>query len=218
MRNASMPDLLTEVARFQSWAEAFPLEQRSGEWECLYQEWALLYAAVRHLLSTRLLADWSQAELAAVLYAVARDNEDQILAHQIGVQYPQLLLPLAEAASESGEPEAKWQFAQELGQATAPADSVEPLLLIFSQDGSEYVRRQALCSLARIGSPAVETLALSEWQRPDDSQQWMRMMVLWCLHRVKSSHLDGFLRQAEQDERPYLSAYARRVSHGEVEP
>jgi hypothetical protein len=44
------------------------------------------------------------------------------------------------------------------------------------------------------------------------------MMVLWCLHRTGSPHLETLLAEAEQDERPLLSEFAKKVRRGEVDP
>ena len=85
------------------------------------------------------------------------------------------------------------------------------------RDENEYVRRRSLRALARLGSLALEELALAAWHRPDDNQEWSRMMVLWCLHRAGSPHLEPLLTEAEQDKRPYLSDFAKKVRRGEVE-
>jgi HEAT repeat protein len=210
-------ELMTEVARFREWAKAIPPEQRHGEWECDYGCWGDLYDAVLAFVDATLFARWSPEEERAVLFAVARDNEMQHLAGEIRSRNPETLIALARAAIDKGERDARWQFAEELGQLGRGGEP-ERLLLLLVRDEDEYVRRRALKSLARLGSPAVEPLALAEWQRPDENQQWARMMVLWCLHRVRSPHLAPLLAEAETDERPYLSDFAKKVQRGEVEP
>ena len=37
--------LEAEVARFQMWADAYPVAERSGEWESDYADWGRLYEA-----------------------------------------------------------------------------------------------------------------------------------------------------------------------------
>jgi len=72
-------------------------------------------------------------------------------------------------------------------------------------------RRRALKSLARIDSPSAERLALEAWHRPDGHQEWARTMVLDCLHRIRSPHLEHRLAEAERDERQYLRDFAKRL-------
>ena len=213
-----MTDLLTEVDRFRAWAETYPVGSRSGEWECDYEAWQPLYGAVFDFLASRPFASWSSDETRAVLFAIARDNEMQHLAGQIREEHPLLLLPLARAALQLGEPDGRWQLAEELGWLGRRGGEEETVLLVLARDEHEYVRRKALASLARLGSPAVEEVALAAWERAVPEQQWARMMALWCLHRIASPQLERLLRAAEADPRPHLRAYAQRVRTGEVDP
>lgn len=212
-----MAALRDEVERFKEWAKAYPPEQRGGEWECNYPFWDDLHSAALAFFGERPYASWSAEERAAILYALARDNEDQRLATDLRSSHAELLLPLCRAALESGEADAKWQLASELGRLEQGGGEAERLLRQLATDEAEYVRRMAIQGLARSGSAATEELALGEWQRADENQQWARMMALWCLHRVGSPHLARLLDDAEKDEREHLSAYARRLRKGEVE-
>jgi hypothetical protein len=99
--------LLHEVGRFRVWAAAYPVAERRGEWECGYTEWQSLYLAVLCFVAQHPMASWTDEELSAVLYAIARDNEMEHLAGEIGEHYPILLADLAEAAIRSGEASAK---------------------------------------------------------------------------------------------------------------
>jgi 3-methyladenine DNA glycosylase AlkC len=213
-----MAELLTEVDRFKKWADAYPPGPRSGEWECDYPDWEPLYAAVLELLDCRPVAAWSAEETQAVLYALARDNEIQYLAREIRRRHPATLIRLAQEATRTGEPDAKWQLAEELGRLQSDGSQAEQILLQLVRDEDEYVRRRALQALARLGSSAVEELALRAWQRPHEHQQWMRMAVLWSLHRIGSPLLAGLLEDAEKDSRAYLRDFAGRVRQGQVEP
>ena len=213
-----MAALMLEVARFREWSKAYPPGARYGEWECDYSHWHDLHNAVLELFRSRPFESWSADELEAVLYAIARDNEIQYLARELREHHAELLIPLAAAATEMGEEALKWQLAEELGQLGQAGGEAERLLLLLARDEGEYVRRRALAALARIGAPATEELALAAWHRPDENQQWARRMALWCLHRIGSPHLAQLLDDAERDERPHLSAYARGLRKGEVEP
>lgn len=214
-----MADLFTEVDRFRAWADAtYPPDCRFGEWECDYESWGDVYEAVLAFVATRPFGSWSLEEVRAVLYAIARDNEMQHLAMEVRRRHPDLLVPLTWASIEVGEREDRWQLGEELGQLGRAGGEEERLLLVLARDAHEYVRRRALGSLARLGSPAVEELALEAWHRPNPEQQWARMMALWCLHRVGSPQLGRFLAEAEQDLREHLRGFAGRVRRGEVDP
>ncbi len=207
-----MGDLLTEVARFREWAIAYSSTGQYGEWECDYESWGSLYDAVLGFLAGRPFALWSEAELRAVLYAIARDNEIQHLAGEVRKRHPELLPLLAGAALRIGERDDRWQLAVELDHLGGVA---EPLLLALAQDEHEYVRRHALQSLLRLGSPTVERLALTAWHRSDEDQEWARMMALFCLYKIGSPQLEPLLAEAERDGRQYLREYAERIRRGE---
>jgi hypothetical protein len=213
-----MMALMPTVERLKKWVAAIPIERRRGEWECDYDGFQDLYNAVISFVGTVPLAKWKPEEVSAVLFAVARDNEDQYLAHEIACIRPETLVALAAAAIEKRERDAKWQLAEELGHFAGDHSTAEHLLITLAHDEAEYVRRRSLKSLARLGSAAVEELALGEWQRADQNQEYARMSVLWCLHCVNSPHLPPLLLDAEKDERHYLSEYAKKVQRGEVEP
>ncbi len=131
-----MADLLAEVGRFREWANAYPLDQRYGEWECDYDHWESLYEAVLDFVDAHPFQQWSAEELRAVLYAIARDNEIQHIAREIRRRHPATLLALAAAAIESGEPNAKWQLAEELGHLGHRGEA-ERLLLTLAHDADE---------------------------------------------------------------------------------
>jgi HEAT repeat protein len=199
-------DLLTEVGKFRAWADAYPHPVRNGEWECDYDSWASLYDAVLGFVADRPFDSWSSDELQSVLYTIARDNEMQHLAREVRRRHPELLLPLSRAAVRLGEREDRWQLAVELGSAGSGGEQV---LLEMAHDEYEYVRRRALESLAKVGSPAVEELALAAWHRPDEDQEHARMMVLHCLDYIGSPQLEPLLAEAERDGRQYLRQFAQ---------
>lgn len=207
-----MAELLAEVARFRAWAgDRPPDDLPPGEWECDYPHWGDLYEAVLGHLVSSPPESWSPEEWQAVLYTLARDNESEHLAEEIGLHHPATLVALAEEALARGEPDARWQLAEQLGQEHVEA---ERLLLILASDEAEYVRRRALGALARLGSPALERLALDAWQREDEHQEYARMVALDCLQQVGSPHLERLLAEAEQDDRPHLRNFAGRIRQG----
>lgn len=213
-----MPDLLTEIRRFESWAANYPISERNGEWECAYNDWNRLYDAVLKFVDQSSFTSWSSQESRAILYAIARDNESEYLVREIRERDKALLIDLAEAALRIGEPDAKWQLAHELGELSDDPTRRDHLLLTFARDDNEYVRRRALGALVKTGSPMTEELALEAWARPDKAQQWARMMALRVLHQIGSPHLERLLSEAERDERSHhLRDYATRIRRGELE-
>lgn len=202
--------LLVEVALFQQWANvSFP---NGGGGECEYGSWDKLYPAVLEFMAAHPFSDWTQEEIAAVLYALARDNEDEFIAKELPED---LLLQLTQAAIAFGEPHARWQLAVQLGERAVEGELSERLLLALAHDENEYVRRRALNALTSLGSPAVEDLSLEMWERADPSQEYSRMMVLSCLQKIASPKLEALLAEAEKDTRPYLRAAAERIRKSE---
>ncbi len=210
-RAAHVVDLMTEVGQFREWADSYPPGPRSGEWKCDYGAWIDLYDAVLNYVAVSAPEAWPDEALQAILYALARDNESEHLAEEICLRHPATLVALGRAALARGEPDAKWQLAEQLGHHAHDGDEAERLLLILARDESEYVRRRALGALVRVGSPAVERLALDAWHRPDKHQEWARMMALDCLQRIGSPHLDRLLAEAERHERQHLRDFAKRI-------
>jgi hypothetical protein len=204
--------LLTEVTLFQQWADAEYPDGRFGEWECDYSSWDRLWRAVREFVTSHPFASWSEEEIRAVLYALARDNETGEIADALEED---LLVPLTQASLACGERDARWQLAQQLGRREAKSDEAARVLLALAHDADEYVRRITLDALAQIGSTYVEGLALEMWERADPNQQYARIMVLSCLQKVGSPQLKPLLAEAERDTRPYLRAAAERIRKGD---
>jgi HEAT repeat protein len=221
MTSTTAENLRREIAKFRSWAVAeFGKEPTDGgEWECNYDGWPPLHAAVLDFVeSAGSVTSWSKEDLAAVLYAIARDNEIEHLTRELRTSSrPAIIYELTAAAIEEAERDTKWQLAEAIGRMTDKDPRAEPLLEKLAHDEDEYVRRRSLSALARIGSSLTERLALETWDRPDLDQEHARMMVLWCLLRIQSPHLESKLQEAEADPRQYLQAYAAKVRRREVD-
>jgi hypothetical protein len=207
-----MEELINQVQRFKYWASDYLPGERYGEWECDYPDWVHLYKAVLEFIATHpSISEWSTEHLHLILYALARDNECQYIAEQLGEDYPEIVIQLTTRAIKLGEPDAKWQLAQQLGKLQLDKAKIENILVDLAHDSDEYVRRQALISLAKIKSELTENLALKSWHQPHENQEWSRMAVLWCLNEVNSSHFEALRLEAEVDSRPYLSEYAKNA-------
>ena len=202
-----------EVARFRAWADAYPVEVRSGVWESLYDAWPELYGAFTTFVRTTPWQQWSEATTQALLYAIARDNDMEELV-KVVAENPDNLLYLAQRAVASPEADARWQIAVELSDLEPRPPQVEPLLLQVAQDEDEYVRRRALMALADIGSPHVAGLVERAW---DTGDEYQRMAVLYALESVDSPELDTYLARAEADGRQELLDYASSIRAGDFE-
>jgi hypothetical protein len=132
-----MKNFMTEVERFKRWANKYPVKDRYGEWECDYRYWRSLYRASLEFIDCSPFENWSDKELSAVLYILARDNEMQYIARETRRQQPELLIPLAKAAMQIGERDDRWQLAVELGNLGTRGKEEEQLLLAMVQDEHE---------------------------------------------------------------------------------
>jgi hypothetical protein len=203
--------LAAEVARFQAWAENYPVAERGGEWECGYEGWQPLYDTFIAVVQSSSCNQWSDATKAMLLYVIARDNETGYLVEKVA-EDPDRLLCLAEHALVAADSDAKWQFAVELGNLNTRISEVEPLLLRFMDDADEYVRRRTLSALADIGSTHTAALAERAW---NTGNEYQRMMALYALEKVHSPLLETYLSRAEADGRQYLVNTAAMIRAGD---
>lgn len=204
--------LRTAVADFRTWAENVPASQRSGEWECHYERWHELYAETEAFIEESEHEDWSPADKRDLLYVLARDNEDGIIADALR-RRPEMLVAaardaLSAASSDEGDFDARWQLAAMLGELGVLTSEIEALLLRFVADEHEYVRRHALLALASIGSRKTERHAVAAW---DSGEIGQRIAALAALHQVGSALLQRYLDLAFEDGTPPLVTAAFNV-------
>lgn len=194
-----------EITRFRAWA-AGPDRLTNGEWETYYPNWNDLYNAVTDYIRGSQVEEWDNDVADLLLYAIARDNECELIANTLR-DCPEKVYRLAAAAVQSNERDAKWQLAEQLIPCP-DREAAERLLLTFAADADEYVRRRALMALGRMQSSHVERLAEEAWSSADEYQ---RMAVLDALSNVRSGKLGSYLAMAEADDRAYLTAFARQI-------
>ncbi len=141
-----MNSLAEEIAKFKKWAELYRQPNYAGprdygaEWECDYQHWQEIYVAVEELLESAARRSLTDSELELLLFALARDNEDENILELLE-KYPSAASQIAKAALGYIDKDARWQAAVLLGRIRAP-DSAS-LLKRFLTDEVEYVRRRA---------------------------------------------------------------------------
>jgi HEAT repeat protein len=199
--------LQIEVARFKQWAAGIPVDTRSGEWECDYPEWRRFWAAAKCLVETVPVATWTEATTEDFVYALARDNEVEVIADDLAGRSDTLLI-LAARAIHSVETDAKWQIAAKLGDMNEHKLKAEALLVQFVQDADEYVSRRSLLALATLKSGKAESFAERAWQT---GHEYQRIAALWALKDVGSSKLNDYLLRAEEDGREYVVRNATEI-------
>src|SRR5439155_6256830 len=107
-------------------------------WVYDYPDWDELHAAVLQLVEEIPVAQWSEQQLAATLYAINFNDEHLYLAREIRLRRSEALISLTEAAAERmGESVAKWQLAEQLGLLPDGGPRAERVLLTLSQDKDE---------------------------------------------------------------------------------
>ena len=197
-----------EEARFRRWASRYPVEDRSGEWECAYPDWPSIYTAVKDVLSREdALAHLGDSGIESILYLLARDNECEFIAKALANK-PDILTAFAHAALQTDESDAKWQIAHRFRNMQVPPNDAEALLLKFVEDDDEYVRRHALLALGNMKSSRTEDLACKAWESDDEYQ---RIDALWALKACGSPLLPALVSAAMEDGRRYLVLNARKM-------
>lgn len=192
--------LFDAVRAFSSWADKYPRNERSAEWETDYDQWSEIITAFARFLDAGNSENWDAETTDLLLYILARDNEMGELQEQL-ISKPAHLITLAMAGLRSREPNARWQLADALGYVALGTDEVESLLEQFFQNEDEYVSRRALLALGRIHSSKVEPLAIRAW---DTGDEYQRMAALAVLSSHDSSLLPFYLDLAKRDGREYL--------------
>lgn len=203
------------VEGLRRWTDTVPLNERRGSWDCDYDNWREVHATAITFLADIPFSEWTDAEIDAVLFALARDNECEILRDWIEKRGNETVIAVADFAIAKGEQDARWQVAKALGKLVG-LHGVESRLLALVADTDEYVRRISLSSLALVGSARTEELAISTWNNAADDCPWTRMMALWALRQCKSSKYERHRLEAERSAVPYLSDYARKMRTGEI--
>ena len=150
-----MSTLATEVAKFRQWAIVrqspdYHSDEHShgAEWECDYPAWQDLYAAVSSLIEAAAHRPLTTDELENMLYALARDNEDEVILQRL-VEFPAVALQVVEASVSVTDADARWQSAVLAGKVGATA-----IVRRFLDDDAEYVRRRAGFALQEMESRA----------------------------------------------------------------
>ncbi len=151
---------------------------------------------------------WSKNDIDNIIYAIARDNECNLIIEKVSENKP-LLLYLCNHVLGSNENDAKWQFAEAL--SWLPDHSThraEELLLVLVDDHDEYVSRRALLALGKIKSARAEALAERAW---GSGLEYQKISALWVLRDLSSQKLTNFLDMAVQDGSAHVKSNADEI-------
>lgn len=125
---------------------------------------------------------------------------------QIGMTQKQLQI-LCERGLKSKFPDAKSQLASSLYKIENKQTAIE-LLLEYYKDNDEYVRRCSLNSLHKLSYKDINPLLLKTWKENDEHG---RMSCLHIWNEINEDYFKAYSKDAENDEREYLSRYAQRL-------
>jgi hypothetical protein len=196
-----------EIAKFKDWALSYPENTRSGEWECDYHDWTLIYSSFSSFLDENSPATVSDEAIQDLIYIIARDNEMEELISNI-TQRPVWLELLVSSALFSHECDAQWQFAKALSSPTVLLPGADRALLALFESKNEYVSRMALQALGQRRHPEAEALCGRAW---DTGHEYQRIMALWVLKEIGSPQLLQYLQAARADGRKYVVQNAQEI-------
>ena len=120
----------------------------------------------------------------SLLFVVARDNEDEILADEL-LEHKDWFELLARKSTDTQYINAQWQFAERL----ASCDLCKDLVYVFIDSEDEYTSRMALKTMAKIDQKRAEEYAVRFWNRgkyPEGSYEDAkpRSLILKCSYLI----------------------------------
>ncbi|WP_028506352.1 hypothetical protein [Ruminococcus sp. FC2018] len=210
-------DLHKKVQLFKKWAKkTYPNiteDNDNGEW-CFCKEFDDMFSSAMELIQKASASSADDQMIDDLLYAIARDNECEILVQETGKLNDWFSL-LCRKSLQSPYTNAKWQFAKEL-KNHRNNDELKELIFDFLSTGDEYTERMALESLAVIEPAQAEKYAVLFWNREKYAEgsyedEYQKIMALHVLYRVKSACLDKYLRLAEGSNYHYLKMNAAEI-------
>jgi hypothetical protein len=224
--NNDIRNLEKKVKKFKKWARKNHPEcdeqNDNGEWEYGpsfdfddMREAAMVVIRNCDALTTE-KADCSPAEFDTLvdnlLYAIARDNESEIIADEL-VKYPAWFQLLTERSIGSIYINAGWQFAKRIGECK---ECDKQLIFHFLESEDEYTSRMALGALADIYPDKAEEYAERFWNRGKYSEgtyedEYQKIMALIVLQKVGSPKLQEYVEKALLTEYEFLTEWAEEM-------
>jgi len=206
-QNAKRSAFVDAVLSLKRWVENRSPHRGPPGWEADYEHWPSLTRAYSDLLDSGTAADWDGEVIDLLLYALARDNEMEVLKEEL-VLRPEKLVALAHFALSTVEVDAKWQIADALGSVVLAGEEVAPMIERFLQDPDEYVSRRALLALERRPMAQIDLWAIRAW---NTDHEYQRMAALHAWDTKSSPLLPSYLDLAEADGREYLVTLAKNI-------
>ena len=210
-------ELHKKVQRFKKWAQTNYPERTedndNGEW-CFCTRFDEMYSAAVDMIKNYPASAADEQIIDDLLYAIARDNEAEII---IGIleDYNDWFALLCRACLSTPYTNAKWQFAKGLKNYTGN-DDLKNMIFDFLAVDYEYTERMALKSLAFIDPQQAEKYAVDFWNRGKYAEgtyeiEYQRIMVLHVLYQIKSDSLEKYLQLAENSDYKYLKSNAEEI-------
>lgn len=182
-------------------------ENDNGEWEIGLTQWDEMNSAYLKMIESGKPEAITDELLDDMLYVIARDNECSNLLIET-LNYPDWFEPLCRRSIHTDYYNAKWQFAEQLGEYKGEND-IKELLFSFIESGDEYTERMALWSMCRHFPKKAEEYAVKFWERNIYSaDEYQKIMALSVLHQIKSPLLQEYIVRASQTEYRYLKEWA----------
>ncbi|WP_281886596.1 HEAT repeat domain-containing protein [Paenibacillus sp. YYML68] len=134
------------INTFWDWSKT---QEQKMEWETNYLDWSLICTITERLFETTDHTDWARRTVNNLLYIIARDNECEIIIGQL-TKNPSSFLFLAKEALFYSDYDARWQFAHYLTRILYKCPDAMEVLLRYTEDNVEYVRRRAIEAMKTI--------------------------------------------------------------------
>ena len=209
--------LYREIKAFTLWANnSFPEwdeEHDNGEWEIgVDNHFDEMVSAAAKVITNISFEDADEFLIDAMLFAVARDNECEILADEL-LKHEGWFTHLAKRSLNSKYINAEWQFAKRVGKI----EGCRKLIYDFIESEHEYISRMALQTMADIDPEKAEEYAILFWNRgkyPQGSyeDEYQKIMALHVLHIIGSKMLKEYLNKELLTSYEYLMENAERIS------
>ena len=192
-------------------------ENDNGEWEIGLTQWEEMNSVYLKMIKNGKPEAMTDELLDDMLYVIARDNECCDLLTET-LNYPDWLELLCIRSIHTNYQNAKWQFAQQLGEYRGESDITE-LLFCFIESGDEYTERMALWSMCQHFPKQAEEYAVKFWERNIYSaDEYQKLMALDVLYQINSPLLQEYIARASQTEYNYLkkraAVYALEAEQG----
>ncbi|MCD9024957.1 HEAT repeat domain-containing protein [Cohnella silvisoli] len=193
-----------QIDEFWQWSKN---QKQIYEWEACYPEWGLINTLLERLVHSIDFTVWDQKTINNILFLIARDNECEVLIETLS-QNPACLIYFAKEGLMYQDDSVRWQFAHYLTKIADEYPEVEDIILKYSNDHVEYVRRRALLALSYIKSKYVEEKAIEAW---NSNMEYQKNAALEALYQVKSPQLEKYLKLGLNDSFEHVRENSERI-------